>query len=75
MKKGDLLIQSDKIIGFLKQTKPDENLIVFHRIPALLTKQPDDLTSSTTVTITSSSSSTPFFSSRIFKRNPSPRKS
>ena len=71
MKEGDLLIQSDKIIGFLKGAKPDENLIVFYRVPALFRMKPDDLTSAATA----SSSSTPLFSRGFLNRRKTPRRS
>ena len=71
MKEGDLLIQSDKIIGFLKRAKPNKKLFVFYRVDALFRMKPGDITSAATA----NSSPTAFFLRRIFKWCQTPTRS
>ena len=37
VKQGDLLIQSSKIIGFLKGIRNDENILIFYRAVSIIT--------------------------------------
>ena len=41
MKKGDLLIQSDKIIGFLKNVDNSGGIIIFHRAVSIISTDRD----------------------------------
>ena len=40
-RRGDILIQNNKIIGFLKTKRIDQNLIIFYRAVSIITMDRD----------------------------------
>ena len=42
IKKGDLLIQSSKIVGFFKEKNTRENSLIFYRAVSIITTDPQE---------------------------------